>query len=548
MPALREIFAEYDIRFDPRRQLTRGNQSVNQVRDRLRALTPVVQAASSAFGRLAVAVGGAAMVRSMGRFIGGIIRAGDDLDKTSQQLGLTVRQLQVFRHAAQLGGVDAAAFSQSMRQMQQNAEAASRGGGEAADYFRRLGVDVRHANGELLTGRELLIAVGRGLQGVTNSTERTAIAQRILGESGSRLMPMLASIANGTEDLERELDTLGGGLSELAVRRSVELTDSLARLRVSFDSFRSAIAVRVIPAINWITRTFTRLIVGVGDIVEHSHIMEVGLVGLVAAITLTTTALLAMSPTALVIAAIAVAVAALVLVIDDLWVGMNGGKSVIRDLIDAGGELVGVTNAGTRALNAMADALKAIQQRASQTYNFVAGLLNLPAFTDSSQDGGFGELGLQQGQNIQRGFSGAVSDFYSSIPVVGPAMARAALGSSATDAQSTALQRRRIGGEAPRAHLLTVRPDVAPPPTAADRFRAGGLSPRADLLMTPRNQPVNQTVTAPMTVNVVANEATDAQEVGRIVETKVRAAQERQNRELQAALLPAGAAAQGGTS
>jgi len=535
MPALREIFAEYDIRFDPRRQLTRGNQSVNQVRDRLRALTPVVQAASSAFGRLAVAVGGAAMVRSMGRFIGGIIRAGDDLDKTSQQLGLTVRQLQVFRHAAQLGGVDAAAFSQSMRQMQQ-------------DYFRRLGVDVRHANGELLTGRELLIAVGRGLQGVTNSTERTAIAQRILGESGSRLMPMLASIANGTEDLERELDTLGGGLSELAVRRSVELTDSLARLRVSFDSFRSAIAVRVIPAINWITRTFTRLIVGVGDIVEHSHIMEVGLVGLVAAITLTTTALLAMSPTALVIAVIAVAVAALVLVIDDLWVGMNGGKSVIRDLIDAGGELVGVTNAGTRALNAMADALKAIQQRASQTYNFVAGLLNLPAFTDSSQDGGFGELGLQQGQNIQRGFSGAVSDFYSSIPVVGPAMARAALGSSATDAQSTALQRRRIGGEAPRAHLLTVRPDVAPPPTAADRFRAGGLSPRADLLMTPRNQPVNQTVTAPMTVNVVANEATDAQEVGRIVETKVRAAQERQNRELQAALLPAGAAAQGGTS
>ena len=414
--------------------------------------------------------------------------------------------------------------------------------------FRRLGVNVQDSDGELRPVNDLLVDVARGLTDMDNATERVAVSSTLMGRSGRRLLPMMAGIANGTEAAEAELERLGGGMSELAVRRSVELTDNMARLRVSFDSFRSAIAVRVIPAIDWLTRTFTRLIVGVGDIVEHSHIMEVGLVAVVAAVTIATGALLAMSPTALVIAAVAVAVAALVLVIDDLWVGMEGGKSTIRDLIDAGGELVGVTNAGTRALDAMSDALKAIQQRASQAYNFVAGLLNLPAFTDSSQDGGFGELGLQQGQGIQRGFAGAVSGFFNSIPVVGPDMARAALGSFATDEQATALQRQRIGGEAPRAGLLTVRPDVAPPPTAADRFRAGGLNPRADLLMTPRTQPVNQTVTAPMTVNVVANEATDAQEVGRIVEGKVRAAQERQNRELQAALLPAGAAAQGGTS
>jgi hypothetical protein len=50
-----------------------------------------------------------------------------------------------------------------------------------------------------------------------------------------------------------------------------------------------------------------------------------------------------------------------------------------------------------------------------------------------------------------------------------------------------------------------------------------------------------------MTVNVVANEATDAQEVGRIVAARVREEQARQNREIQAVLVPATLAPATGT-
>jgi hypothetical protein len=543
MPALREIYAEYDIRFDPRGQLPRGRAAVTDLRQRLQGLVPLADAARSAFLQLGAAIGAAALVRGTARFVVSTMNMGDALDDTSQQLGLTVRQLQAFQHAAGLAGVDSTAFALALRTLQTNTAAAATGGGEAAASFRRLGVEVRDANGELRPGNAILLDVARQLSAVEDSAERVALAQQLMGRSGRRMIPMLAELRDGAGGVEAELDRLGGGMSELAVRQSVSLTHNLARLRLAFVSIRSVIATRVFPVVDRAVVFMTRLAAGIGRVVDRSHILSATLVVLIGTIAATVSAAIAMNPaaaaTALAFAGLVAVLVLLALALDDVMVGLDGGKSLTREWIDDLGEMIGIVNAGETAFKALGAALEWVETMWMRAHAAFAGFTGFGAFIDTDSYG-------QEQANIHRGASSlraqAIGGYENAagrnnLPgqntiarfLLGAADSVAGLvgGGGSRDIYDAAAGQRRSRGE-----------NLA---AAAHAVQAPGAR------YIPQAAPPVQNIEAPMTVNVVANEATDAQEVGRIVAARVREEQARQNREIQAVLVPATLAPATGT-
>ena len=286
---------------------------------------------SSSVGRFGSMISGTVIVYGLNRFIRGLIAAGDEFDKVSQQIGLTTEQFQAYSHAANLAGVNSTEFSNAVGQLQRRANDAAEGSQESADAFRQLGVEVKDSNGNLIEGDELLKRVADGLKNTSNSSLRTALSMELMGRNGRKLLPMLTGGREAVEKMAAELDELGGGLSAEAVRGSVELTDNITRLNLAFMSMKNVVAISVLPQIDFFVQKATDLAVWLADIGKNSQIVNasvITLAGTLAGIAISTIALWAP------FAALGAAFLGTVLIIDDILVAMKGGESTIAGFVE----------------------------------------------------------------------------------------------------------------------------------------------------------------------------------------------------------------------
>ena len=332
--ALREVLARFGIAADTR-QLDQAGRRVSSTTQSLR--------------RLVAAAGGAATLYAFQRFISSTVVMGDDLDKSSQQVGLTTRELQAFRHAAELSGVDAAGFGNALGQLQLKAQKAAHDGGEQARVFTDLGIAITDSTGELLSGGELLRNVADAMQRTTNPTERTAVAMELMGRSGRHMIPMLTGGREGLTAMEAELDQLGGGASQEFIRQSVQMTDDLTRLRVATTSLRTTFVTAILPTltrvVRWLTQTAAALSrSGAAAATVRPILIALGVAAIVAGVQAAIAWGAAVAPILLA----ALAVTALYLAFDDLAVAFSGeGHSMIVEFLDSLGYLFDEAAFGT---------------------------------------------------------------------------------------------------------------------------------------------------------------------------------------------------------
>ena len=473
MAALREIFARFDVEFDPSHNLQRGDKAVKRTTADIERLDREARKSGQGLQRLGAgarqaerglgalgsslkgalaAIGIGAAVRGLWQFVDAATQAADAIDKLSQQIGFTASDLQEFQLAAELGGVNARAFSRSIRQLQQRAFQAAHGTASMRRQFELLGVSVERADGSLKTGRQLFEDVARALTQLDNPTERVAQAQLLMGESGARLLPMMRDVAGGGDRLRRELERLGGGYSADAIRRSVEFRDALTRQKVAMDSVKSAILEQFGPALVSLVEKTTEFVTLLSGIVKHSHAAEVALVALATAAGVFALATIGIwGP---IVGTIAI-IAGLVAIVDDLWVTFEGGDSVLRRILN---DFLGFE----RAQQVVDNARQAVD-------DLVAAL--------RAADRWFG------------GFVLAVERTY---------------------------------------RVMTHEP-------SATRPHYGNVTP-AD-----RAAATHNTVNVSSPVHVEVHGATNPEEVGRVVDQRLREHADRQARQLQAALVPGGA-------
>jgi len=213
--------------------------------------------------KAAIVAGAAfAAIKAVGAIKGVVddVRAiGDELDKTSKQLGISTQALQEFRFAAGLAGVNGGEFSTSLRFLQKNAFEAARGSKSMEEAFAKAGVSVKDANGQLKNGEQLLIELGDGLAKTTNSTEKVAIAQTLMGRSGAKLLPLFEGGAEGMAKMREEARSLGGVLDQELIDATVQLTDDQFRLEQAWQGVKNEIATQVIPAFLKVTHAMTQI-------------------------------------------------------------------------------------------------------------------------------------------------------------------------------------------------------------------------------------------------------------------------------------------------
>ena len=231
---IRELAVRLGIKTDPR-----GFRRAEAGLQRIAGFARAAVAALATFKGIQAVRGIAEDIRVMG----------DRADKVSQQLGLTVQALQELEFAGGLAGVSNEEMALSLRQLARTAVEAADGAAEYADEYRKIGVNIRDSNGQIKSADRLIEELADGLRFLGTDTERVAIAQTLLGRSGSKLLPLLNGGSKAIRAQREEARQLGV-MNEQQVKMAVELTDNQLRLSRAYTMIKIVIAERLLPTIN----------------------------------------------------------------------------------------------------------------------------------------------------------------------------------------------------------------------------------------------------------------------------------------------------------
>lgn len=206
---------------------------------------------ASSFGDTAkgVFVGGAILdgIKAMGGAIKNLVsygadvvtstaEAGDQIDKQSQKLGISRKEYQQLSYALEMYGANVDGLQTGLKTLSVQAQ-------KGSDAFDKLGLSqefVKSASTE-----DLFEAVIGQLQGMAEGTERTAIANELLGKSATELQPLL----NDTKENFEEIKNAAPLMSDATVDASAAMQDSMTAFKSTMTEIKGDVAGRVMPAI-----------------------------------------------------------------------------------------------------------------------------------------------------------------------------------------------------------------------------------------------------------------------------------------------------------
>ena len=351
-----------------------GGQTIGAARVGLGRVASGFASVGTAAAGMSTLVVGAGV--ALGAFGVSQAMAQSETAKLAKGMRSSTEELTTLQFAAKRTGVEGGALIEVMRALGANI---TRGAIEPtsaqAKALNAMGLSARNAAGDLKSPVEILPEMAAKLEGMTDSAQRSDIMIKLMGESASKLEPLLAVGASGIAMMSDEARRLGAVLSNEAAANSEELVDSLQDLRSVTGALARRVGDEMIPHLTdaanatteWLLTTdnfmrvgFGRAIVGLSFALDGLHTplgqAVAGTVGFGAAVGALSKALPALNAglkvlgvtTSVGLLPLTVAigtVAAVGLVIDDLLVTLDGGQSTIRrfaDSLGVGDEVVSI--------------------------------------------------------------------------------------------------------------------------------------------------------------------------------------------------------------
>lgn len=209
----------------------------------------VVGKVGKAFGTALAALGGAA-VGAATALTGLTVSASnyaDDLITQSTFTRQSTDDLQKYAYAARFIDVEMDTLTGSMARNVKAMSSARDGSEKYADAYARLGVSVTDANGELRNSSDVYWETIDALGGISNETERDALAMQLFGKSAQELNSVIGAGSAAFKALGDEAAEMGFVLSEDAVNRLGAFNDKLQVLGAGLDALKNSASLIALP-------------------------------------------------------------------------------------------------------------------------------------------------------------------------------------------------------------------------------------------------------------------------------------------------------------
>lgn len=213
------------------------------------AVGETVGKVGKAFGA-ALAALGAAAVGAASALAGLTVSASnyaDDLITQATFTRQTTGDLQKYAYAARFIDVEVNTLTKSMAKNIKSMDSARKGSAEYADAYKKLGVSVTDANGELRNSNDVYWDCIDALGSIQNETERDALAMQLFGKSAQELNSVIEAGSEAFKELGDEAEQMGFILSEDAVNRLGAFNDKLQVLQAGAEGLKNAASLIALP-------------------------------------------------------------------------------------------------------------------------------------------------------------------------------------------------------------------------------------------------------------------------------------------------------------
>lgn len=201
-------------------------------------------------GAAAIAATATAVVGATAAFTAGITETaayGDEIDKNSQKLGLSIEKYQSFDYVLNIAGTSMDSMTAGMKTLTNQIDEARNGNEEAIARFEQLGLTMEDLSN--MSSEEIFENVIYGFQNLDDSVERTALSIDIFGRSGQELIPLFNMTEEETRNLIETANEYGMVMSEDAVKASAGFKDSLTTLEGTINGLKNNLLSEFLPSI-----------------------------------------------------------------------------------------------------------------------------------------------------------------------------------------------------------------------------------------------------------------------------------------------------------
>ena len=244
---------------DELKNLDKNSEEAGEGLDKLaKRITTGVAVAITALGAAAVATG-----KKLWDMANETAKAGDEIDKQSQKLGVSAENYQKLSYAMERCGADVEDFRKGATNISKTLAEVQGGADEAETAIGQLGVSLKKTDGTMRSTEDVLLDTIAALADMDDETERNAAANKIFGKSYQELAPLLNSGADGIRDLMDEAEQYGMVMSDEAVKASAAFEDSLTKLKGTLGGIKNNLGAALLTPLTTLVDGFSDLAAGV---------------------------------------------------------------------------------------------------------------------------------------------------------------------------------------------------------------------------------------------------------------------------------------------
>ena len=187
---------------------------------------------------------------------------GDEVDKTSQKLGLSAKAYQEWDYVMKIAGTEMSSMTTGLKTLTNKLDDAKNGSESAQAMFSALGISMEDISS--MSREDLFKATIKGFQGMADSTERAALANDLFGKSGQNLAPLFNMTADETQGLIDKANDLGMVMSDEGVKGSANFTDAMTTLNGTITGLKNNLMTQFMPSLTEVTEGLAEAFSGKG--------------------------------------------------------------------------------------------------------------------------------------------------------------------------------------------------------------------------------------------------------------------------------------------
>lgn len=201
-----------------------------------------LKGAAAAFG---IALGLAEAVQ----FARQVMHMGAAINDLAAQLGIGAQALQAYQAVAASTGVKSEEMGKALTELSKKMGEAAGGNKEAIESFQQLGIKLLDSRGKVRPLTDIMTEAAAAIDGLGSQSQKTAAAQKLFGEAGAKLLPVLSQMSQGIDPLTARMQAMGLVMDDDVIKTLKEWDATVAKLELQWKVAFATFMTQTVPAV-----------------------------------------------------------------------------------------------------------------------------------------------------------------------------------------------------------------------------------------------------------------------------------------------------------